>query len=303
MKRVLVTGGTGFVGRHVLTPLHQSHYEVHAITSSSQSGEKDNVQWHQHDLLHDDVQPLVHRIRPTHLLHLAWDTTPGKYSDSDENLRWLKASLSLLEAFAAQGGERVVMAGSCAEYDWEYGVCIESKTPCSPTTLYGHCKHAMQKIGGSFCQEKQVSFAQGRVFFLYGEHEHSARFIPQVINGLFDKKPTPCTEGRQLRDFLYVKDAASAFVSLLNSDVEGAVNIASGKPCSLRQIVELVMQYTENSNSIKFGELEMAGNEPDLILANTRRLNHKVKWQPEYSLEQGLKETVDWWKKQKMGVG
>lgn len=297
MNRVLVTGATGFIGRHTLEPLRQLGYEVHAASSSDHLSDDSNIHWHTLDLLQGDgIGRVMRLVKPTHLLHLAWDTTPGKYSISTENLHWVKASLNLLEAFVEQGGRRVVFAGSCAEYDWDYGVCIENKTPCSPRTLYGHSKQSVQQIASSFCQQQQISFAQGRVFYLFGPHEHSARFVPQVINGLLSQKNTDCSEGLQLRDFLYVKDVASAFVSLLDSPVKGVVNIASGMPHSLRQLVEIITQFTGNAEVIQFGELATAENEPEILLANTSRLTKEVKWQAEYSMEQALKETVDWWR-------
>ncbi len=297
MNRVLVTGATGFIGRHTLAPLRKLGYEVHATSSTKNLSGESNIYWHTLDLLQgDDIGRVMRLVKPTHLLHLAWDTTPGKYATSTENLQWVKASLSLLEAFVEQGGRRVVFAGSCAEYDWDYGVCIENKTPCSPRTLYGHSKQSTQKMASSFCQQQQVSFAQGRVFYLFGPHEHPARFVPQVISGLLNQKNTACSEGLQLRDFLYVKDVANAFVTLLDSQVEGAVNIASGKPRSLRKLVEIITSYTGNTEVIQFGELATADDEPEVLLANTSRLTKEVKWQPEYSMEQALKETVDWWR-------
>ena len=83
---------------------------------------------------------------------------------------------------------------------------------------------------------------------------------------------------------------------MIDSDVEGLVNIASGKPHSLRQIVDTITQYTGNADLIQFGEKPLPSTEPPILLADTTRLSKEVQWHPEYSLKQALENTVDWWK-------
>src|SRR5438105_280249 len=130
MKRVLVTGASGFIGRHALPHLEARGFEVHAPGHSS------------FNVLDEKAhQPLLESIRATHLLHLAWDVTPGKYWTSLDNIEWVRASLSLFRHFAASGGKRWVGAGTCAEYDWSCGpVLSEETTPLRPTSLYGASK-------------------------------------------------------------------------------------------------------------------------------------------------------------------
>ena len=142
MKRVLVTGPNGFIGRHCLPFLLESGYELHGIVP--QDGlqlDLPNIQWHVVDLLnYAHIRSLMKKIKPSHLLHFAWYAKPGEYWTSTENLRWLQASLELLQAFKFYGGWRVLMAGTCAEYDWRYGYCAENITPLKPASLYGVCK-------------------------------------------------------------------------------------------------------------------------------------------------------------------
>src|SRR5215813_7085503 len=141
MNRVLVTGATGFVGRQCLAPLSKDGWEIHATSlKGSVVDAPASVNWHEIDLLNADrVAGLLAEVRPTHLIHFAWHAVPGDYWTSQENFRWVQASLVLFRVFASCGGRRAVVAGSCAEYDWRYGYCSETVTPGSPATVYGAC--------------------------------------------------------------------------------------------------------------------------------------------------------------------
>ena len=131
--KVLITGATGFIGRHCLAPMLGRAWEVHAVTSGGAEQPKSSVTWHRANLLElSDTARLIEEVRPTHLLHLAWDLPAGEWRQAGGHVKWLQASLELLERFAAAGGTRVVMAGTCAEYDWRYGYCSEYRTPVHP---------------------------------------------------------------------------------------------------------------------------------------------------------------------------
>src|SRR3954452_23524389 len=141
--RVLVTGATGFIGHHLPELLSSRGFEVATVSRAGGV-----------DLLEPGApERVVAEVQPTHLLHLAWYAEPGKYWTSPENVRWVEASLALLRAFAAGGGRRAVLAGTCAEYDWAHGFCSEGVTPLAPWTLYGPSKHALREMAESFAGE------------------------------------------------------------------------------------------------------------------------------------------------------
>ena len=297
MKRVLLTGATGFIGRHAIAPLVAKDYEVH-IVSSKTIDAPEGAHSHRADLLDSkETASLMTEVRPTHLLHFAWYAEPGKFWSSSENFRWLEASIALLRHFRQAGGQRVVMAGTCAEYDWDYGYCSEPVTPCRPATTYGVCKNALQETLRAYCAEEQLSSAWGRIFFLYGPNEHSARLISSVITSLLRGEVARCTHGNQLRDFMHVEDVASAFVALLDSTVEGPLNIASGRPVSLREVVRAAADYIGARERVQFGAIPAQANEPPLLAGDCRRLSNEVGWQPQYSIRAGIEQTVDWWKR------
>lgn len=135
-KRVLVTGASGFIGRHALPALQMRGYEVHAV--ARRPLQLEGARWHAADLLDEQAQAeLLATVRPSHLLHFAWYAEHGKFWTAAENRRWVDATATLVQAFQRAGGRWVAATGSCAEYDWASGRCDELTTPIAPSTEYG----------------------------------------------------------------------------------------------------------------------------------------------------------------------
>lgn len=299
-RRVLVTGAGGFIGRHCLPVLISKGFEVHAADVFVPAEKPHGLHWHQLDLLDTkQTYELLATICPTHLLHFAWYAKPGEYWNSLENIRWVEGSLHLLRVFHMNGGKRVVMAGTCAEYDWRYGYCSEYITPLVPSTLYGTCKNALQHLLEEFSQVTGLSSAWGRIFFLYGPHENHSRLVSSVILNLLQNKTAQCSHGNLIRDFLHVQDVASAFVSLLESNVTGPVNIASGNPTAIKDVVNTIADKLNKRDLVGFKEGPPPLNEPGLLVAEVKRLNSDIGWKPSYDLDRGLEQTISWWKDQR----
>lgn len=296
MKTALVTGATGFVGLHTIDALRRRDFEIHTV--SSRPAHRAGVRHHVCDL-HDPVRTerLLDEVRPTHLLHLAWFAQPKLYWTSEENLRWIEVSLRLARAFQRIGGTRLVAAGSCAEYEWTGQRCNEMTSRLAPATVYGASKHAVQLVLSTWAAQVGLSFAWGRLFFLYGPHEQPARLVPSVIRAALDRAPIRCTAGTQVRDFQHVSDAASALVALLDSDVTGPVNIASGRAVPVKDVVYAIADQLAARSLVELGALPLATSEPDRLEADVTRLRDEVGWRDRFDLETGLSDTITWWRR------
>ena len=291
-----MTGGTGFIGRHALATLTRLGYEVHATTRSEAPPEAP-VQWHRADLLDEaDVSRVVEAVRPSHLLHLAWDVTPGQYQSDPANLDWVRASLHLLRAFHEAGGARAVLAGTCFEYDWTAGYCVEDATPLRPSTLYGTAKQALGDLARAYGAACDLSVAWGRVFLLYGPGENPRRLVPSVATSLLAGEPALCSHGEQVRDLLHVEDVAGALAALVGSEATGAFNIASGRPVALKDVIGTVASAVGRPDLVRLGARPAAKNDTPLVVASTARLRDEVGWRPTHTLETGLAATVEWWR-------
>ncbi|OLD89480.1 MAG: epimerase [Gemmatimonadetes bacterium 13_1_20CM_4_66_11] len=305
MTRVLVTGATGFIGSSCLPRLVASGGQVHAVSSRPQglagppgSSRKPDeaVRWHQADLMDPgQTARLLDAVRPTHLLHLAWAVVPGGIAPASENLRWVQASLELLRGFGERGGSRVVMAGSSYEYDWRHGYCAEAVTPTVPVNYYGRCKLALAQLLDGFAQSSGLSHAWARIFFLYGPREHPKRLVSSVIRSLLLGEPARCSHGRQIRDYLHVEDVADALVALLHSEVRGPINIGSGVPVTLRDIVSCIARKLDQAPLVQFGAVPSHPHDSPLVIADVTRLAAELKWRPRYDLDRGLDATIAWW--------
>lgn len=286
-KRILVTGGSGFVGGHMLPLLRARGYDVHAPLHTEM------------DVLDARAVTRVLRdIRPTYLLHGAWIATPGVYQESPENEAWKNASLHLFREAMENGAQRIVGVGSCFEYEWPNGPCSEDHTPTdNASTFYGRCKNACREELMTLATTHNVSAAWGRIFFLYGPGEPAQKLVASVIRSLLRGDSAECTHGKQIRDFLYVADVAHAFITLLESDVQGAVNIASGEAITLKELIETAAGLMHAEDRVVFGARDAPPNEPPVITATIDKLRSSG-WQRRYTHEDGLRASIDWWKSQ-----
>jgi nucleoside-diphosphate-sugar epimerase len=279
VSRVLVTGATGFIGTHARAALEEAGHDV--VTPRL-------------DLLHPRAADvLVEAARATHLLHLAWYAVPGKFWSAPENEEWIRATMRLLRAFYNAGGQRAVAAGTCAEYDWEGdGLLSERDTPIRPATPYGRAK------AETFARATELGaeLAWGRVFFLYGPGEHPDRLVSSVARRVLAGEEAPTTEGTQVRDFMHVADVAGAFAALVGSDVTGAVNIGSGEPVTVREVVAEVGRAAGRPELLRPGALPQREGEPPRLVADVGRLRDEVGFRPRFDLRSGIADTVEWWR-------
>jgi len=292
--RIFVTGAGGFVGSLVTRQLLESGDEVAVLCSPNAGrlhGVLDSVTVIPHRLAHRaEIRAALEAFRPDACIHLAWYAEPGKYLDSPENIPLLQQSLDLLETLISVGCGRVVMVGTCAEYDTDFGYLRED-TPRKPATIYAACKLSLGLVGQQRAAAANIHFAWARLFYLYGPGEDSRRLIPSLVAALKQGKPFDATLGEQVRDYLHAHDVASALITLARQPASGVYNISSGIPITLRALMETVAEIVGGRHLIRFGALPYRPWEPMFICGDNRKLK-AIGWTPRYGLQEGLKEMV-----------
>lgn len=281
--RVLLTGASGFLGRHVLKALQSLGVDT-LVVGRKLPLHCQVINFKQVDLLNQAIiDDLLTSQKITHLLHFAWYTEHGDYWKSRLNLAWLQATVRLVDSFCRAGGKKVVIAGTCAEYDWSHSYCYEESTPLRPHSLYGAAKDATRRLTETLCEEYQAKLAWGRIFLPYGLGDDPRRLLPSLIAVFRDGQAPFGVNANAYRDFLHVEDVASGFIRLLSPGAVGAFNICSGQPVQIADVVRQVARiYGADPEAVlrlsttRFGE-------PECLIGDNHRLA-SLGWKPVHAI-------------------
>ena len=284
---VLVTGASGFIGRHCVEALSRTDAMVHCVSRREPDDQTDDrVRWHSFDLLsREPVEGLIERIRPTHLLHLAWCVTPGTYLEDEENFDWVAASLDLVRAFRASGGSRVVCTGTCAEYDWSTGAYGEDDAQAEPRNPYAASKAGLRSL---LSVMDGLSVVWPRLFFVFGPGEHPDKLVSSAIAAFRSGRSPALGDPGAVRDFVYVKDVATALAGLIYDTTCGPVNVSSGVGTPVGRLVGKVGEILGISVALEDAD---ASPTSSCVGPNTL-IREATGWAPRYTLEAALEEMI-----------
>jgi len=294
MLKIIITGGSGFVGKNLLPIIAATNHKYYLLDMNTYTTQYDNIEVVKCNLLDNgEVNKKIENIKATHLLHLAWGMSPSNYN-LDINFDWLKSSMNLLEQFQKNGGERVIIAGSGVEYNWDFGCCKEDVTPISHETLYGSTKNILRQYATDYCKHHGLSFVWPRLFFLYGPHEHPDRLISHIICSLLKKEKATILNGEIYRDYFYIKDTVNVLSQLIQNDYSGILNVSSGIPVKLGNVGELIAELMDRRDLLEIKTPSVSKRK--VVFANTERLVDDFRYNYQYDLKEGITETINWWK-------
>ena len=293
MTRVLVTGAAGFIGTPTLPALRAAGHEVIGLARpGSTPAAAPHLRWVQADLNDPAaVRAAVAAAHPEACLHLAWDTTPGQYLTTANNLAHVRASLELLEALTAAGCRQFVGLGTSAEYAAPAEHPLLETSPLQPATLYAAAKIAVAQLAEQWCALHGLTFTWARLFLPYGPGDHAGRLIPGAIAALRAGRPFPATLGRQARDFIYAGDVGAALAALVTQRAAGCFNVCTGTPTPVADVLTALGKLFGRPDLIQLGARPQPAWDPPLLVGANARLV-QLGWRPRVSLAAGLRLTA-----------
>ncbi|MBO4243206.1 MAG: NAD(P)-dependent oxidoreductase [Clostridiales bacterium] len=310
MKRAVVTGATGMLAIALTNLLVKEGYDVIAVIrpGSSRAGNvpvSENVTVVELDM--DEISSLPEVLSASGIdeaelfFHFAWDGTHGdSRNDMDIQIKNVRYSVEAVRAAAKIGCKAFMGAGSQAEYGRvKDGIKLSGDTPCFPENGYGIGKLAAGQMTRVEAKKFGMKHVWVRILSTYGAYDGMHTMVMSGIKTMLEGKKASYTKGEQMWDYLYCKDAARAFFLALTKGVDGKVYpVGSGKVRPLKEYIEAIRDEAGPSLDIGFGEVEYYPGQVMYLCADISELTKDTGFEPEYSFEEGIKETVDWYRKE-----
>ena len=255
---ILLTGATGFVGRHVLRALNESGARVRLVVRHGNWGQLSGLECIEtvvttHDLFAESADEWAKICKGIDtIVHVAWYAEPGLYLESPKNLDCLVGTLNLTKGAIKAGVRRFVGIGTCFEYDLSFGR-LAITTPLKPLTPYAVAKAAAYLTLSQWLPTSGVEFNWCRLFYMYGEGEDARRLVPFLRARLNAGEPAELTSGNQIRDYLNVADVGRMVASAALGSIQGPINICSGIPITVRELAENIADEYGSRFLLKFG--------------------------------------------------
>jgi nucleoside-diphosphate-sugar epimerase len=309
-ERILLTGAAGFIGSHLTRKLIEEGYTAGILTRTTTNlwrvGDvRDRLGVFIADLRDADaVTAALTAFRPRALLHLATyyavEHRPQEIGVMvDTNV---KGTINLLEACRHAGVPLFVNTSTCAVYR-DTGRFMSETDPVAPQNLYALTKFQAEEACRFYGDRYGIGSVSLRLFPPYGPADNDRRLIPYVIRALLTGEKAQMTTGMQRWDFVYVDDIVSAFLAVLARPEEairaGVFNVGTSEPHTVREVVTALREIVGSRSDLEWGALPHRPSEIWFNSAEIRRIREVLGWQPQVSLHEGLRRTVEWHRTQK----
>jgi nucleoside-diphosphate-sugar epimerase len=300
---LLVIGGTGFIGHHLIRVAQLKGWHTTSVSLNSPSEERfvDGIRYLHFDMTDDNLVKKYLVEDFNYVVNLGGYINHQRFQEGGRDLieTHFTALQNLLEFLPRHKLKRFVQIGSSDEYGNASAPQRESmrENPISPYSLgKTSATHFLQMLH----RTEGFPAVILRLFLTYGPGQDEGRFLPLIIRGCLDNNEFSTSAGEQLRDFCYVEDTVQAILLALitNKAVGEVINVASGEPVSIQRMIDKVCKFT-SSGKPRYGEVPYRNGENMALYANVEKAEKYLQWKPKTKLDQGLQETIDWYKNNK----
>jgi UDP-glucose 4-epimerase len=312
-KSVLVTGGSGFIGSHLVNRLLQDGANVGVTVRYGNVMKNERLRdcWDRIHVIEADLRnrgalAAVRDFEPDVVFHLAAYNHVGQSFVQVEECFDVnaKGSANLLDLCA--GVPKFVYMSTSEVYGHQTEVPFVETMDPEPLSPYAITKYA----GELYCRMKQriggeTSIVVLRPFNTFGPYQSAKAVIPELIVKCLRGEPIATTKGEQTREFNYVADIVDGLVRAATheGDVEGVINLATGREVPIHQLVRTIAELTETKSELQIGALPYRPTEIWRMYADNSRAQEILEWQPQVSLEEGLSRTIEWFRTYLQKVG
>lgn len=303
MKRVILTGASGFVGANLARVLIREGHDVHLLLRDASRHWRvqeimGDVVPHYGDLADETaVDALVAKVQADWVFHLA---AYGAYSTQTDARRMVDTNvlgtINLVEACAKAGCEALVNTGSSSEYGFTSHAALETDR-IEPNSTYAVTKAAATHYCSHVAQRENLNFATLRLYSIYGPYEDPDRLMPRLVTAAIHGALPPLVTPEIARDFVYVSDACNAYLLAAqhqHSPPGEVYNIGSGVQTSLRDLVDLAKTVFPIEEEPRWGAMPDRQWDSTIWVADSSKANERLGWRPTVSLSDGLKRLSAW---------
>lgn len=302
-KNLLVIGGTGFLGSHFLKRSIKKKFNTFSISNNRVHSKKKIIgvkYFHCNCLDEKKLKKLLKHKKFDYVINSSGYIDHSKFSqESGKKSLMMHFDLvrNIISCLNLQYVKKFIQIGSSDEYGKSACPQVETfrESPISPYSLGKTAiSHFLQML--HLTEKFKVTIV--RIFLAYGPGQDLKRFFPQIIKGCLNNSKFPTSSGNQLRDFLFIDDVVEAIFKLLNcKKAEGEiVNIGSGKAVKIKNLIKKVVKIIGKGKP-EFGKIPYRKGENMCLVASTKKINKLIKWRPKYSLDKGLKKTINYYEK------